>query len=101
MEQSFEELAPEFAALCRRYHIERLSLFGSAARGEMSADSDIDLLVEFEVGRAPSLAGFEHLRKDLEELLSVKRVDIATPSILRNPYRRRAILADLKALYAA
>lgn len=39
--------------------------------------------------------------KDLERILSTTRVDIATPSILRNPYRRKAILAELKEFHAA
>ena len=34
--------------LAQRYHIKRLALFGSAARGELEPDSDTDLLVEFE-----------------------------------------------------
>jgi len=37
----------KLADLCRRYQVRELSLFGSAARGEMRPDSDIDLLVEF------------------------------------------------------
>lgn len=41
--------------LAERYHIRRLLLFGSAARGELRQDSDIDLLVEFEAEQAPSL----------------------------------------------
>ena len=36
--------------LCRRYQVKELSLFRSAARGEMRAESDIDLMVEFELG---------------------------------------------------
>lgn len=44
-------------ALARRYHIRRLTLFGSAARGELGPESDIDLIVEFESGKAPSLGG--------------------------------------------
>src|SRR5438270_5382461 len=36
------------AELCRRYQVRELSVFGSAARGEMRPDSDIDLLVEFQ-----------------------------------------------------
>ena len=37
----------DLADLCRRYRVRELSLFGSAARGDMRADSDIDMLVEF------------------------------------------------------
>jgi predicted nucleotidyltransferase len=37
----------KLADLCRRYQVCELSVFGSAARGEMRPDSDVDLLVEF------------------------------------------------------
>ena len=37
----------EIFAICRRYHVKELALFGSAARGEMRPDSDLDLLVDF------------------------------------------------------
>jgi len=95
------QYSPELAALCRQHHVRTLSLFGSAARGETRADSDVDLLIEFEVGQAPSLAGFARLRAALTQTLGVTSVDLATTSILRNPYRRQAILSDLKPLYAA
>jgi predicted nucleotidyltransferase len=92
---------PAIAALCREYAVHRLSVFGSAARNTMNADSDIDLLVEFEPGQAPSLAGFARLKTRLGEVLGTDKIDLATPSILRNPYRRRTILRDLTELYAA
>lgn len=76
-------------------------MFGSAAREEMHPGSDIDLLVEFEPGQSPSLAGFSRLKQRLAEILGTDRIDLATPSILRNPYRRREILRDLTDLYAA
>jgi uncharacterized protein len=74
---------------------------GSAARDEMRTDSDVDLLIEFEAGHSPSLAGFARLKQELEATLGVASIDLATPAILRNPYRRQAILGDLQRLYAA
>ncbi len=42
------------AVLCRRYHVRRLALFGSALREDFGPESDVDVLVEFEpVGRTP------------------------------------------------
>jgi predicted nucleotidyltransferase len=101
MTPRLDEMRPELAEFCVQNHIVRLSVFGSAARGDMRPDSDIDLLVEFEPGQAPSLAGFERLKNNLATLFGSATIDLATPSILRNPYRRRAIFADLKELYAA
>lgn len=87
--------------LVQRYHIRRLALFGSAARDELKPDSDIDLMVEFEPGAAPSLWSAQDLREDFVRLFGGRRVDIAPPEILRNPYRRRTIERDLKVLYDA
>lgn len=87
--------------LARRYHIRRLVLFGSAARGELLPDSDIDLLVEFESGAAPSLTGMVEIQDAFSTLFGGRKVDLATPSILNNPYRRRAIEKDMEELYAA
>lgn len=87
--------------LTQRYHIRRLVLFGSAARGELKPDSDIDLLVEFESGESPSLGGMVEIQEAFVTLFDGRKVDVATPSILNNPYRRRAIERDMEELYAA
>ena len=91
----------EVADFCRKHHIRKLSVFGSATRPDFQPESDIDLLVEFEDGQSPSLAGMAELQEGFSKLFGGRRVDVATPSILRNPYRRRAILKDLENLYAA
>jgi len=86
-------------ALCRKYHVRRLGLFGSAARGELSADSDVDLLVEFEPGKAPSFWAEPGMRAAFSALFGGRRVDLVPPGVLENPYRRKGILRDLKVLY--
>ncbi|MEJ1962638.1 MAG: nucleotidyltransferase domain-containing protein [Gammaproteobacteria bacterium] len=98
MGHKFNELNAEIGSFCRQHHVRRLSLFGSAARAEMGPLSDVDLLIEFEQGHAPSLAGLERLRQSLATIFGTEAIDLATTSILRNPYRRRAILADLQEL---
>lgn len=85
-------------ALARRFHIRRAALFGSAARGELRPESDIDLLVEFEPGKAPSLWAVPELEKELSRLFGGRSVDIVPPEVLRNPYRRKTIVRDLKVL---
>ena len=89
----------DLEALACKYHIRRLSLFGSAARGELRPDSDIDLLVEFEPGKAPSLWKVVTIQDEFSRLFQGRPVDIATPEILRNPFRRRTIEKDLKILF--
>jgi predicted nucleotidyltransferase len=89
------------AALCREHGVRRLSLFGSAARGELAPDSDVDVMVEFDPERHASLFNLPALQAGLSEAFGGRRVDVATPEILDNPYRRRAIEPELKTLYAA
>jgi uncharacterized protein len=91
----------KLAAICGKHHVRRLSLFGSAARGAATPQSDIDLMVEFESGQAPSLAGMSRLKEELSIIFGAAKLDLATASILRNPYRRKTILSDLRELYAA
>lgn len=87
--------------LAQRHHIHRIVLFGSAARGELKADSDIDLMVEFDSDEAPSLGGMVEVQDAFVTLFGGRRVDVATPSILDNPYRRQAIEKNMEELYAA
>ena len=89
------------AALCRQYGVRKLSLFGSAARGDMTPESDVDLMVEFESDSKTSLFDLPAMQEELSALFENRRVDIATPEILENPFRRKAISPDLKTLYAA
>ncbi len=89
----------DLEALACKYHIRRLSLFGSAARGELRPDSDIDLLVEFERGNAPSLWKVTDLQDEFSRLFEGRPVDVASPEILRNPFRRKTIEKDLKVLF--
>ncbi len=56
-------------AFCAVHGIRRLGLFGSALRGELRPDSDIDLLVEFEADGTPGLLGISQLELELGELV--------------------------------
>lgn len=86
---------------CRSHRIRRLSLFGSRLRGTARPDSDVDLLVEFTPGQAPSAFELIDLRDALSQLFGGRPVDLAFTSILDNPYRRRAIAPQLRALLPA
>jgi predicted nucleotidyltransferase len=67
-----------------RFGVKSLRLFGSVARDDATADSDVDLLVEFR--ESQSFAGFMKLRIFLEDLLRAK-VDLVTESGLRDRVR--------------
>jgi predicted nucleotidyltransferase len=86
-------------ALCRKYRIRKLSVFGSAARGEATANSDVDLMVEFEPDKAPSLWDFPEMQKDFSALFGGRRVDLVPPQVMDNPHRRKSIARDLRVLY--
>lgn len=91
------DLSPaQLADFCRRHHIRRLALFGSALRDDFRPDSDVDVLVEFEPGHVPGLAFFT-IETELSELLG-RRVDLNTPQFL-SPYFRDAVLAEAEVQY--
>ncbi|HRT32222.1 MAG TPA: nucleotidyltransferase family protein [Anaerolineae bacterium] len=71
-----------------RYGAFNVRVFGSVARGEARADSDIDLLVELEPGR--SLLDLGGLLMDLQALLRCK-VDVVTENSLRPRVRERVL----------
>jgi predicted nucleotidyltransferase len=67
-----------------RFGVKSLRLFGSVARDEASAASDVDLLVSFQ--STPTFSGFMKLRIFLEDLLGMK-VDLITETGLRESVR--------------
>ena len=87
----------EIAAFCRRHHIRELALFGSAIHGDMRAESDIDVLVEFEPGHVPGF-GFITIQDELSALLG-RPVDLHTPRSLSR-YFRDEVLAEAQVAYA-
>jgi predicted nucleotidyltransferase len=93
--------AKKIAALCRRYGVAKLSLFGSAARGEMTPESDVDLMVEFAPASKVTLWDMPKLQAGFSALFGGRRVELVPPEVMRNPFRRKSILADLRVLYEA
>jgi hypothetical protein len=85
------------AEFCRRNHISKLAVFGSALRGDFSSDSDVDILVEFQKGFTPGFAFFR-MQDELSELLGHK-VDLHTPAFLSR-YFRNKVVQEAKVQYA-
>ena len=67
----------------------RLSLFGSVARGDANAQSDVDLMAEFDTTREFSLLDRVHLENRLADILGVS-VELAPTKSLKDPVRERA-----------
>lgn len=92
----------EIADLCRRYHVHRLELFGSAARGEDNpATSDLDFLVEFKPLAVGQYADAYFGLLESLQALSARAVDLVVASAIRNPYFREAVDRSKVLLYAA
>ena len=86
------------AEFCRRYHIRKLSLFGSVITGDFGPDSDVDVLVEFEPGHVPGLA-LIRMQDELAALLGGREVDLVTPKFLNRRIRDQ-ILREAVVQYA-
>ena len=86
-----QTLERELETLKSRFGVKSLGLFGSIARGDASADSDVDILVEFE---APSFDHYMELKFYLEELLG-RSVDLVLKGSLK-PALRDRILGEVR-----
>ena len=89
----------QIADFCRRRHIRRLAIFGSALRSDFNESSDIDILVEFEPEHSPGLFGMAHMERELSALLGGRKVDLRTPEDLSR-YFRQEVLNEAEVQYA-
>ncbi len=85
------------ADFCKRHHISKLAVFGSALRDDFSPDSDVDVLVEFQKGFTPGFAFFR-MQDELSELLG-RKVDLQTLAFLSR-YFRDKVVREAKVQYA-
>ena len=87
------EILDENRAQLRALGVKRLGLFGSFVRGQQTADSDVDMLVEFEPGQK-TFDHFIELSFLLEDLLG-RRVELVTPEAL-SPHIGPYILKEVE-----
>ena len=80
----------KLAEFCKRNHIRKLSIFGSALRENLGPDSDIDLLVEFDPDNIPGLIRLAGMENELSEVLG-RKVDIRTAQDLSRYFRQDVI----------
>ena len=88
----------ELETFCRRNHITRMSLFGSALRDELEPGSDIDILVEFDKDHMPGLFDIAGMEIELSEMFG-RKVDLRTPAELSR-YFRDEVLEKARVEYA-
>ncbi len=83
------------AELCEQHGVAVLKIFGSAARGDDSGDSDVDLLIEFRDRKG--LLDLVGLELELAEVFG-RKVDLVTEASL-SPYIRDRILSSASVIY--
>ena len=102
MPTSIDPHLAEVSALCRRYGVRKLELFGSATTGAFDPQtSDLDFLVEFNPEREDSLFHrYFGLNEDLEALFG-RKVDLVMVGSLKNPYFIDSVNKSRQTVYAA
>jgi hypothetical protein len=85
-------------AFCKKHHIRRLCLFGSALREDFGPGSDIDLLVEFDPNHTPGLITLAGMEIELSDILG-RKVDMRTPQDISR-YFRQEVLDSAEVQYA-
>ena len=102
MIELIEQHRHEITALCRKHHVRRLELFGSAARGDFDPGrSDLDFFVEFLSYDSPTIADqWFGLQEDLEAVFGCK-ADLTSLRAASNPHFLEVANRDRVMLYAA
>lgn len=95
---------PAIAALCQKYNVQELSVFGSLLRPDFRPDSDVDFLVVFaNADYGAWLSKLSALEEELASLLH-RHVDLISKRGVeqsRNAARRKRILELSEVIYAA
>ena len=97
---NINELKTAVCKLCRRLKVKRLDIFGSATTDQFAADSDVDVLVQFDRGPGDLFNRYFDLKEGLEQIFG-RPVDVVIEKSLKNPYFKLAIEQMRKNIYAA
>jgi predicted nucleotidyltransferase len=92
----------EITALCRRFGVQRLDLFGSAATGAFDpATIDLDFVATFANSHVPGYSARYLDFADALEALFGRPVDLLTENMIRSPYFRASVEATRRPVYDA
>jgi predicted nucleotidyltransferase len=87
------------ADFCRSHHIRRLALFGSVLRGDFTADSDVDFLVEFKPEHVPGMLRLAGMEIELSQIVG-RRADMRTLEDLNRRFRHQ-VASSASTLYVS
>lgn len=91
-------------ALCKKWKITELALFGSVLREDFGPDSDVDVLVVFADDAERSYFEWPSIQQDLSELFGGRDVDLLTRNGVRhsrNKWKKHEILSNAQKIYPA
>lgn len=80
----------QVAEFCKKNHIRKLSIFGSALRDDFTPASDVDVLVEFDPLRIPGLIRLAGMEIELSEIIG-RKVDLRTAQDLSRHFRQEVV----------
>ncbi|MHB9131662.1 MAG: nucleotidyltransferase family protein [Armatimonadota bacterium] len=89
----------EIIVFCRKYHIQKLALFGSVLRDDFRPDSDVDVLIEFDPAHIPGLIALMNMQLEFSAIIG-READFRAPGDLHRSFRD-TVIADAEVLYAA
>ncbi|MDD9893856.1 MAG: nucleotidyltransferase domain-containing protein [Gammaproteobacteria bacterium] len=101
MHKDVAEKLNRIAEICESYEVERLEVFGSAARGsDFSNSSDVDLLYVFKPNTQTFLSRYFGLKRDLSSALG-RSVDLINTNAIKNPYVLERANTERELIYAS
>lgn len=83
--------------ICQNNDVVFMALFGSFARGDQRAKSDIDIIIKFDKSKEKSLLDLVHAENEFQKLFK-RKVDLLTPGSL-SPYLKNNILNSMRVIY--
>lgn len=100
---SLADLRRRLRPFCEKHHIRRLEIFGSAARGQATPSSDVDLLVTLDDSAPVSTAALLEIAGEAEELLGAPVDFVLRSSLEKSPNRfaREHILSTAVCVYGS
>ena len=81
----------KIADFCKKHHIQRLAIYGSALRSDFKLESDIDVLVDFTPGHTPGFFKLIKMESELSVLFGGRKVEIRTPQDLSKYFRKKVV----------